>query len=199
MKKIGYGLILIGVLIIIFGWINKGSLEKEAKQNIEYYIEDTSIQKNDMEKTTDVKQETIDSSNDIKYTAVIEIPSINLKQGVVDSTRNFSSINYAVSVDENSRYPNQNGNFILYSHSGNSNIAFFYRLHEVEINDNIYVFYNGTKYHYIVYDKYNIEKTGKAKIETSDFYKYITLITCNQSQKGKQIVIIGKLFSELSY
>ena len=91
------------------------------------------------------------------------------------------------------------GNFILYAHSGNSKIAFFNKLHKLSKNEDIYVFYNGIKYHYKISNKYNIEKTGYAEVIVTNNDKYITLITCNQHEKGKQIVIIGKIYSESIY
>ena len=117
----------------------------------------------------------------------------------MDSTKNFKSINYAISVDKNSNYPNENGNFILYAHSGNSNIAFFRNLSKIKVNDDIYIFYNGIKYRYIIFDKYDIPKTGKAKILNTNTERYITLITCNQKRKGYQIVLVGKLLESYIY
>lgn len=55
------------------------------------------------------------------------------------------------------------GNFILYVHSGNSNIAFFQNLNKVEFNDSIYIYYNGIKYKYIVTKKYDIKKLEQQK------------------------------------
>ena len=136
---------------------------------------------------------------DIKYTAVLEIPSINLKRGVVDSTKNFNSINYAISVDKHSNYPNKVGNFILYAHSGNSNISYFKKLIDVEINDNVFVYYEGIKYNYKIFSKYNIEKIGKVNVLSSSENKYITLITCNQKRKGYQVVLVGKLVEQNNY
>ena len=127
----------------------------------------------------------------MNYTAVLEIPKINLKEGIVDVTNGFKSIKYAISADSNGNYPNINGNFILYAHSGNSSIAFFKNLYKLNLNDNIY--------HYIVFNKYDIEKTGKAKVTNSNKEKYITLITCNQQRKGYQIIIEGKLIDESNY
>ena len=135
----------------------------------------------------------------INYIGVLEIPKINLKRGVVDSTKNFKSINYAISVDKNSNYPNEKGNFILYAHSGNSYISYFRKLNQVDINDEVYVYYNGVKYHYVIENKYDIEKTGKAKVINLKDNKYITLITCNQDRKGYQIVVEGKLIDSTAY
>ena len=203
MKKIGIILILIGVSIIGFYLIYIKQLEKQESNNIDNYINDTSIVDTDVseeiieENQEEVKQEK--SSVEINYTAVLEIPKINLKRGVVDSTSNFSSINYAISVDKNSKYPNEYGNFILYAHSGNSSIAYFKNLHKVDLNDSVYVYFNGIKYHYIIYDKYDIEKTGETSIISSSNNKYITLITCNPNRKGYQIVLIGKILEEETY
>lgn len=67
------------------------------------------------------------------------------------------------------------------------------------MNDDVFVYYNGVKYHYIIYEKYNIKKTGKASIIKSKEEKYITLITCDQNKKNEQIVILGKLINEKNY
>ena len=89
--------------------------EEKEVEIADNYIEETKviddeeiITENDVQKKESIKKE-------INYTAVIEIPSVNLKRGVVDSTSNFNSINYAISVDKNSNYPDKEGNFILYA------------------------------------------------------------------------------------
>ena len=55
------------------------------------------------------------------------------------------------------------------------------------MNDDVFVYYNGVKYHYIIYEKYNIKKTGKASIIKSKEEKYITLITCDQNKKMSKL------------
>ena len=91
------------------------------------------------------------------------------------------------------------GNFILYAHSGNSNVAYFRNLNKVKINDTINVYLNGIKYTYIVSNIYDIEKTGKAGIIKTNNDKVITLITCNQNKEGYQTIVIGKIEKEESY
>ena len=201
MRKIGIYLVTIGIAILGFYLIYNKSIEKRASDSVDDYIDDTSIvEKVEVEDTNKEQLEEKESnSKSINYTAIIEIPTIDLKQGVVDSTKNFSSINYAISVDKNSNYPNESGNFILYAHSGNSYISYFRKLNKVNINDNVYIYFNGVKYHYVIYDKYDIEKTGKAKVITSKSDNYITLITCNQDKKGYQIVVLGKLVDTVNY
>lgn len=201
MRKLGIYLVTIGIAILGFYLIYNKSIDARNNEDMNKYIEETSIVNEQPEEIvkTDQSENTTKENYNITYTAILEIPKISLKRGVVDSTKNFKSINYAISVDNSSQYPNENGNFILYSHSGNSNIAFFNRLNNLELNDDIYVYYNGIKYRYSVRNKYDIEKTGKAKVISRKDDKYITLITCDQNKKGFQIVIEGKLVDEVNY
>ena len=201
MRKLGIYLVTIGIAILGFYLIYNKSIDARNNEDVNKYIEETSIVNEQPEEIvkTDQSENTTKENYNITYTAILEIPKISLKRGVVDSTKNFKSINYAISVDNSSQYPNENGNFILYSHSGNSNIAFFNRLNNLELNDDIYVYYNGIKYRYSVRNKYDIEKTGKAKVISRKDDKYITLITCDQNKKGFQIVIEGKLIDEVNY
>ena len=198
MKKLGICLIIISLAMVIFYFIYNKALENKNINDVNDYIDITS--KVIDNKEVDIKTETSTSNKkQLEYTAVLEIPKIGLKRGVVDSTKNFNSINYAISVDNNSNYPSENGNFILYAHSGNSNIAFFHNLNKLAKNDDIYVYYEGIKYQYKVLRKYDIEKTGKANIIGSKKDKYITLITCNQQKVGYQIIIEGKIVNQVEY
>lgn len=201
MKKIGLILVIIGITILGFYTMYIKTLENKAKDNVNDYIKETSIIKEDEEQEieepiVEVKNE---KKNKINYTAIIEIPTISLKSGIVNSTKNFYSINYAISADKSGSYPNEYGNFILYAHSGNSSIAYFKNLIRVNIDDDVYVYFNGIKYHYVILDKYDIEKTGKAVFKRPINDNYITLITCNQNRNGYQIVLTGKLIDSITY
>lgn len=201
MKKIGWILLIIGIAIIGFYTIYIKSLENKVNDNIEDYIKETSIieEQEEQEIIEPIVEEKIKKKNTINYTAILEIPVISLKSGIVNSTKNFYSINYAISADRSSNYPNEYGNFILYAHSGNSSIAYFKHLSNMNIDDSVYVYFNGIKYHYVIFDKYDIEKTGKAVFKRPINDNYITLITCNQNRKGYQIVLTGKLINTVSY
>ncbi len=204
LNKLSKFLIFISIILIISSIFYSSIIENQKEQKMLTYIKETSsisdekLIINDNDTDLYVEEDTKEKSK-TNYIAVLEIPSINLKHGLVNSDDNFDSINYAISIDANSTYPDQNGNFILYAHSGNSRIAYFNDLHKINLSDDLYVYYNGIKYHYKVFDKYNIDKTGKAYVINSNINKYITLITCNQQEKGKQIIIIGKLVKQLNY
>jgi len=206
MKTIGKFLILGAILIIVSNYVYIYLNNNHNKQNVDKYIKETStiVENEEIIQAEETNNEIKDENNKenkktINYTAILEIQSINLKQGVVNSTKNFNSINYAISVDKHSNYPDKEGNFILYAHSGNSSIAYFRNLNKVNINNKVYVYYNGIKYEYIITNKYDIKKTGTANIIKSNTDKYITLITCNPNKDGYQIVIIGKIKEEIKY
>lgn len=190
LKIIGQIFIIVSLVIISFLSVYNYYQTQKDEEMVNDYIEETKIV--DEEEIEEEQQE-------INYTAVLEIPSIDLKRGVVDSTKNFSSINYAISVDGHSNYPDKEGNFILYAHSGNSNISYFKKLINVNIGDSVYVYYKGVKYNYEITNKYDIEKTGKADVLLSNSDKYITLITCNPNRKGYQVILIGKLSNQVEY
>lgn len=200
MRKVAITIIAIGVLSLLFYFIHYFAVAKSEEKGINDYIEDTSIV-NIEEISEEVVEEV--EVKEVKtftpdYKAVLEIPKIDLKNGLVDSTRNFSSINYAISIDKNSSYPNEYGNFILYAHSGNSRIAFFKNLNKLDISDEVFVYYEGIKYKYKIVDKYEIQKTGKAKVVKPNNQKLITMITCI-SRTNKQVVLIGEMTDYTEY
>ena len=164
LKVIGQIFIIVSLVIISFLSVYNYYQTQKDEEMVNDYIEETKIvdEEEMEEEQPEIKKE---YQQEINYTAILEIPSINLKRGVVDSTKNFNSINYAISVDKHSNYPNKVGNFILYAHSGNSNISYFKKLIDVEINDNVFIYYEGIKYNY----KYLVNIILK-KLEKQMFY-----------------------------
>lgn len=194
MKKISILLIICGTIILVSIFKCSYFKNEEDTKYMNEYIENTSYKVDEIIDDVPKKEESnIKKDVGIHYTAILEIPKINLKSGVVDNTKNFYSINYAISVDNSSNYPNENGNFILYAHSGRNYNAYFTNLDKLVIGDNVFVYYNGIKYNYIIKEKKEIPKTGSAKVYRSKDDKYITLITCTENKDGYQIVLVGKL------
>ena len=174
------------ILIKIYDLYKKEKVIQKEIEEINYIIE-TPKEEYEHKEENKIKKE-----SKYSYEAVLEIPKINLRKGLVKSTKNFDSINYAVSIDENSIYPNEIGNFILYAHTGNSSISYFDNLKYLDINDEIKIYYKGKWYFYNVLKKYEIDKNGMLSIYNDGISKYITLTTCSQENKNKQIVILGK-------
>lgn len=93
MRKCGIILVAIGLILLIFQFNYKKSLDNINEENVNTYIEETSvieeqtIENNKEETKTDYKEK-----NEITYTAILEIPKINLKRGVVDSTKTLNQL-----------------------------------------------------------------------------------------------------------
>ena len=182
-------LILSCILIKIYDLYKKEKVIQKEIEEINYIIETPKEKENE---NIQKEEKKVKKESKYIYEAVLEIPKINLRKGLVKSTKNFDSINYAVSIDEHSIYPNEIGNFILYAHSGNSSISYFDNLKYLDINDEIKIYYKGKWYFYNVLKKYEIDKNGMLSIYNDGISKYITLTTCSQENKNKQIVILGK-------
>ena len=136
--------------------------------------------------------ETIKKENRYDFIGVLEIPSINLSRGFLDKENIYNDVDYNIKILDESAMPNEKGNVILASHSGNSKIAFFKNLYKLKIQDKVYIYYNGLKYEYKIYNKYEEIKDGDIDILESR-ESMLTLTTCNQSHKGYQLVILCEL------
>lgn len=145
------------------------------------------------------KQEEKKTSN-YNYIGVLEIPKINIKRGFLNIKDKGNNVNKNLQVIKGSDMPNvKNGNLIIAAHSGNSYISYFKNLHKLSNDDVAYVYFNNIKYTYKVAGKYNAEKNGKVTIHRDNKKNTLTLITCSQTDKTKQIVYILELESEESY
>lgn len=188
-KLIGFLLLLSGIIFITyefsFNYVNR-KLEEEY---IEAYINSYN---NDGRVVNYINSKDYKSNIKSKYIAVLDIPMIGLKKGLVIATDNFKSINYAVSIDKNSKFPDEKGNFILYAHAGNSKISYFKNLSKLEIGNEAKVYYLDKTYSYKVNKKYEIEKTGFLTLNETVSDHNLILVTCVHNT-NKQLIIICTL------
>lgn len=125
------------------------------------------------------------------YLGVLSIPKINLKQGFYEYSSPLNTVDKNIEVIETSKMPDVlNGNLILAAHSGNSEIAYFKHLEQLQIQDAVYVYYRSKKYKYVINDIYAKEKTGYIEIIRDKNKNTITLITCKKNT-NLQSVFIG--------
>lgn len=125
---------------------------------------------------------------------VLEIPKINLKQEFYPNDKEKNNVDKGIQVIESSKMPNQKGNLILASHSGNTEIAYFKHLDIININDMVFIYYKNIKYKYIITNIYDVEKTGYVDIKRDKNKQTLTLITCKKNT-NKQTIYIGYLAS----
>lgn len=195
--------IIIGVSLLTLGFIFYGYNYYQKKTNDK--IEEKSIEKFfEIEEETSIVEESEEEHPIIKkddeiYIGVLEIPKINLKKGLVDKTSPKNNVNKNIYLLKETILPDEQAisHILLAAHSGNSYVSFFKNLRKLEITDKVYFYYKGMKYIYEIFDKYEIEKTGVAKLNQTNMSD-ITLITCI-SGTNKQIIYIAKLIDEEKY
>lgn len=162
-------------------------------------IEEIKVDIDEEEIKEQPKQEEKKTSN-YNYIGVLEIPKINIKRGFLNIKDKGNNVNKNLQVIKGSDMPNvKNGNLIIAAHSGNSYISYFKNLYKLSNEDVAYVYFNNIKYTYKVVGKYDAEKSGKVTIHRDNKKNTLTLITCSQTDKTKQIVYILELESEENY
>lgn len=134
------------------------------------------------------------------YDGILKIPKINLKKGIYKISDKKNNIEENIMIHKSSTYPNHdNSNLILIAHSGSGEKAYFKDLNKLDNNSLIEYYYDHVKYTYKIDKFYKVDKTGKISIKRDKEKKTITLITCDSSDKTKQLVYIGYIVDEIKY
>ena len=156
-----------------------------------FYIEEQTEEITDNTTTKEVVEEKKETS--INYIAVLRIPKINLKRGLVDKDSKYNNIKYNIMIHKESDAPDkEGGNVILVAHSGTAGVSYFRNVDKLSLDDEIYLDYNSQTYSYKITNIYDIEKTGIAPIRKETTKSTITLITCRHNT-NKQIVVIAEI------
>ena len=194
---IGIYFIFLGSSYLIYNQYNNKKQDSINDELIEDYfkVEDEIIEtpQKEIEKEKPVPKGKID------YIAVLEIPKIKLKRGIVDKNSSYNNVNRNIYTLKETTMPDEedNSHIMLASHSGNSYISYFKNLNKLNLNDEVYFFYKNNKYVYKVIKKYEVEKTGTVKLSKKNSSD-ITLITCI-SGTNNQIVLVANLESIENY
>lgn len=77
---------------------------------------------------------------------------------------------------------------IIAAHSGTGSIAYFERLDELNINDEIILIYKNKKYKYIVTEIYEEKKNGYIHIN-KDKKRQLVLTTCSPKKANYQLIV----------
>lgn len=156
-----------------------------------FYIEEQQEEITDNTTTEEVVEEKKETS--INYIAVLRIPKINFKRGLVDKDSKYNNIKYNIMIHKESDAPDkEGGNVILVAHSGTAGVSYFRNVDKLSLGDEIYLDYNSQTYSYKITNIYDIEKTGIAPIRKETTKSTITLITCRHNT-NKQIVVIAEI------
>lgn len=201
---IGIILILISISIFVY---DKYMDNQKVLENVElvedfFEIEDSSIKEEIVEEEVIKEEEDkkTSSSPTYNYIAVLEIPSIKLKRGLVDYKSKYNNVKYNIQIIEHSEMPDvEKSNLILAGHNGTSNVSFFNDLDKLKEDSLVYVYYNNIKYIYKINNNYEVKKDGSVEIIRNRNKNTITLITCKKDSNDKQLVYIGYLVDKVEY
>lgn len=184
--NVGYLFLIIGTLMLSHELVSERRNIIIEKNKIEY-----SLQK----ESSYLKKEITDT-----YDAILHIPKINLKKGIYDKDDERNNIEENVTIHKLSNYPHEeNSNVILMAHSGSGKKAFFKDINKLDNDSLIELYHQRVKYIYKIDNNYEIDKNGTASIKRDTNKKTITLITCNQKDKSKQLIYIGYLIDEIEF
>ncbi|WP_033541740.1 class D sortase [Planococcus sp. CAU13] len=135
------------------------------------------------------------SATELQEIMELEIPSLDLKQYVLNETTP-ENLNLALTQIKEKQVPGK-GNFTIAGHRGYRDGRHFSNLDEVADDELIYLHAGENTYIYKVTSKETIEATDVHVLEDNGVSSEITLITCTPSGK-KRIAVKGELIDEVS-
>ena len=200
---IGILLIIISISVVMYDNYKDNPKVLENVELVENFFE---IENNPVEEQKeevvikDEEDKKTSSSPTYNYIAVLEIPSIKLKRGLVDYKSKYNNVKYNIQIIEHSQMPDiENSNLILAGHNGTSNVSFCSDLDRLKEDSLVYVYYNNIKYIYKINNNYEVKKDGKVEIISNRNKTTITLITCKKDSEDKQLVYVGYLVDKVEY
>ena len=203
------GSLLLIIALVLFHYEKILEINNEIYNNIQSKIYQENNKNNlivnidvDYITETDINIDNKDVTDkpQVNYLAFLEIPKINLNQGILPKTSYYNNVNYHVQILDISDLPDViNGNMVLAAHSGSSNIAYFKNLYKLTKDDKAYIIYNNKKYSYQVVNIYNQVKKGSLNIYRDLTKTTLTLITCTKNDKNSQTVYILELTGVETY
>ena len=190
-------LILGSIFLLVYKYYGLYESQKQEEKSIEIFFQE--IPQVEQEINEEQVEEESKQEDVINYVAVLEIPKINLKRGLVDRTSKYNDVDINIYTLKESIFPNEqtNSHVVLASHSGSGYHSYFRKLNNLEMEDKVYLYYENIKYIYEITDRYEVEKTGTVSLKQTTGSD-ITLITCI-SGTNKQVVFVGKLIEKENY
>lgn len=188
-RVVGVILILIGVGII--GTVAYKKIVTSNKQNelLEVFESQLAEAKNP-DSSESVSLEAINGYTPV---AIMEIPSIKLKQPVVDGITE-DVIKYFLGRFPESAMPGQVGNFAVAGHRVSDYTDAFINLYKVKVGDEVIVTTKDGRYTYEVDNSFIVDPDQVEVLEEADYEK-MTLVTCTIGSK-RRVIVTGKLIGK---
>ena len=180
---------IIFLYLIINSLFNFNNLK--YKTNNQNKIKEQTIIKKDINKKETKEIKTVKITN--KYWGFIENPKLNLYYGFYNLSDKNNEIKNGIEVMSGSEIPSENGsNIVLVAHSGIGYNILFDRLDVLNLEDEVNLYFNQSKYRYKVKkiskkDKKDVLSLIKSKNNT------LMLITCDKQEKEKNLIVYLEL------
>lgn len=183
--------LVIGITLFTYNSVYDYYLNMLDKNKVDNYINDSKIKVNIVSIDN---ENTINNEEANNYLGVISIPKINLEQGFYGIDNPMNNVDKNIELISNSNMPDvENGTLILAAHSGNDRVSYFNKLYKLNIDDEIEIIYNKSKYLYKLIDIYEVEKTGSITLHNINNITSLVLVTCSNFNDNLQVVYISRL------
>ena len=183
--------LVIGITLFTYNSVYDYYLNMLDKNKVDNYISNSKIKVNVVSIDND---NTINNEEVNNYLGVISIPKINLEQGFYGIDNPMNNVDKNIELISNSNMPDvENGTLILAAHSGNDRVSYFNKLYKLNIDDEIEIIYNKSKYLYKLIDIYEVEKTGSITLHNINNITSLVLVTCSNFNDNLQVVYISRL------
>ena len=183
--------LVIGITLFTYNSVYDYYLNVLDKNKVDNYINDSKIKVNIV---SIYNENTINNEGVNNYLGVISIPKINLEQGFYGIDNPMNNVDKNIELISNSNMPDvENGTLILAAHSGNDRVSYFNKLYKLNIDDEIEIIYNKSKYLYKLIDIYEVEKTGSITLHNINNITSLVLVTCSNFNDNLQVVYISRL------
>ncbi len=139
----------------------------------------------------------------------IVIPKIGANARIIPNVDPFNSNVYELALSKGvaqakgSAFPNQTGNMFLFSHSSANLLeatrfnSIFYLLSKLNKADVIYIYYNNTRYKYVVSGTKLVDPSDVSYLNPKSSVKQLTLMTCWPAGTNyKRLIVIAKSLSK---
>ena len=185
-KIVGVIFIILGLGIIItvlYRKIETNNKQKELQMILQEVI-------NVEESTETTAKDEMKNINGYIPVGLIEIPSINLSQGIVKGVTD-DILKYYLGHFESSVMPGEKGNFAVAGHRVSDYSESFINLYKVKQGDKVLVKYNNNEYVYEIEEKFVVNPWQVDVLENTQD-EIITLVTCTVGAK-ERLIVKGKL------
>lgn len=136
-----------------------------------------------------VPTKTISNRKIIDNNNYLIIEKINLKQQFYNIDDENNTIDKHIEVLKESIMPDKNNSIVfIAAHSGKGDIAYFNNLIELNINDELILYYKNNYYKYTIIEIYEESKNGYIDVN-KNVEDQLVLTTCHPYKRNKQLVI----------